>query len=416
MTESLRILILEDNPSDAELVQFELEEAGFVFTSKVVMAEEDFVRELQEYAPDIILSDYDLPRYNGVLALAEARRRRPDTPFILVTGAVTEDRAIDILTQGAKDYVLKTRLQQRLVPAVRRALAEAEEHRARKQVEEMLRESEALLREIAANIPGAIYKFRINPDGSYTMPYISAGAENLLELPVSSLTNSSMFFENVHPADVCSFRQSIVEATQRMERWTQEFRIVNSDGRVKWLHGSSNPAGLPDGSIIWNGVLLDITKQKQAEEELSRSQEELKTIYDHAPVMMCIVDTERRILNANVAFKAFIAIPENDLKEGHACGVFGCINALDDPRGCGFGKNCKNCALRLAMDDTFKTGMEHHHVEHHTILLREGVKREVTLLGSTTLIYGTEQKRLLLCLNDITEHKQTGENLQTSEE
>jgi PAS domain S-box-containing protein len=138
MAEPLRILILEDNPADVELVQFELEEAGLVFISKVVTTEEGFVRELQEYCPDLILSDYDLPRYNGASALLEARRRCADTPFILVTGAVTEDRAIEILTQGAKDYVLKNRLEQRLVPAVRRALAEAKEHRDRKKAEEEL--------------------------------------------------------------------------------------------------------------------------------------------------------------------------------------------------------------------------------------------------------------------------------------
>ena len=141
MAESLRILILEDNPTDVELIQFELQEAGLPFISKVVMAEADFVCEIQRYCPDLILSDYDLPRYNGALALAEVRRRCPGTPFILVSGAVSEDRAIEILTQGAKDYVLKNRLQQRLVPAVKRALAEAEEHRARKQAEVELREA-----------------------------------------------------------------------------------------------------------------------------------------------------------------------------------------------------------------------------------------------------------------------------------
>jgi len=135
MADSLRILILEDDPTDAELVQFELQEAGLSFTSKVVMNEDDFVRELQEFYPDLILSDYDLPHYNGSLALTEAKKHCPDTPFILITGTVSEDRAIEILSQGAKDYVLKNRLQQRLVPAVRRALAEIEEHRARKKAE-----------------------------------------------------------------------------------------------------------------------------------------------------------------------------------------------------------------------------------------------------------------------------------------
>ncbi|MDQ5987736.1 MAG: hypothetical protein CSYNP_03481 [Syntrophus sp. SKADARSKE-3] len=145
--ESHRFLILEDNPADAELIQFELEEAGISFIAKVVMNENDFVRELQEFAPDLILSDYDLPKFNGASALAAANRRCPDTPFILVTGAIVEDRAIEILTQGAKDYVLKSRLQQRLVPAVERALAEARELRARKRAEDELREAHAALEE-----------------------------------------------------------------------------------------------------------------------------------------------------------------------------------------------------------------------------------------------------------------------------
>jgi len=147
MAKPLRILLLEDNPIDAELIQFELREAGLSFTAKVVMAESDFLRELQKFKPDMILSDYDLPKYNGALALGEAKRKCPDTPFILVTGAITEDHAIEIFTQGAKDYVLKTRLQQRLVPAVRRVLAEAEEQRARKHAEAELREAHTNLEE-----------------------------------------------------------------------------------------------------------------------------------------------------------------------------------------------------------------------------------------------------------------------------
>lgn len=138
MQEPTRILILEDLATDAELIQFELQEAGFVYTPKWVTTESAYLQAIQEFSPDVILSDYDLPRYNGAQAMGEAARRCPDIPFILVTGAIGEDRAIEILTQGAKDYVLKNRLQ-RLAPAVRRALAEAQEQKARKQAEEELR-------------------------------------------------------------------------------------------------------------------------------------------------------------------------------------------------------------------------------------------------------------------------------------
>ena len=163
MAESLRIIILEDNLADAELVQFELKEAGLVFTAKVVMTRNDFVHELQTFSPDLILSDYDLPNYNGALALAEAKKRCPDVPFVLVTGAVGEDRAIEILTQGAKDYVLKSRLEQRLVPAIRRALAEAQEHKERKKAEEELKASSLYSRSlIEASLDPLV---TISPDG-----------------------------------------------------------------------------------------------------------------------------------------------------------------------------------------------------------------------------------------------------------
>ena len=137
MSDPLRILILEDNPADAELIQFELREEGICFTSKLVMTEGDFLRELREFSPNLILSDYDLPQYNGSLAFAAAKSQCPDVPFLLVTGAISEDRAIEMLTKGAKDYVMKNRLN-RLVPAVLRALAEAKEHKERQKAVEAL--------------------------------------------------------------------------------------------------------------------------------------------------------------------------------------------------------------------------------------------------------------------------------------
>ena len=140
----LRILLLEDDPNDAELIEHELREAGLDFISKRVKTGASFKKALSEFSPDLILSDYDLPHYNGIQALAEVKKQSPDIPFILVTGAVTEARAIEVLTSGAKDYVLKSRLS-RLVPAVERALAEAEEHKARRKAERKLREAHSTL-------------------------------------------------------------------------------------------------------------------------------------------------------------------------------------------------------------------------------------------------------------------------------
>lgn len=140
----IRVLLLEDNPVDAELIEFELINADLFFTMKRVDTENTFEQAIREFMPDIILSDYALPTYNGMQALSLAKKICPHVPFILVTGALTEDSAIEMFTSGAWDYVLKHRLS-RLVPAVRRALAEADEHKARHRAERELQKSYALL-------------------------------------------------------------------------------------------------------------------------------------------------------------------------------------------------------------------------------------------------------------------------------
>lgn len=140
MTDNIRILILEDMVSDAALVEDELQSGGLNFVSRVVSNKRDYLAALDHFSPDIILSDYNLPQYDGVKALHDVRSRLPDIPFILVTGAIGENLAIEIFISGANDYVMKDRLQ-RLVPAVHRALEEAREIKARKEAEAALRKA-----------------------------------------------------------------------------------------------------------------------------------------------------------------------------------------------------------------------------------------------------------------------------------
>ena len=104
----------------------------------------------------------------------------------------------------------------------------------------------------------------------------------------------------------------------------------------------------------------------------------------------------------NRAFVDFVGKTESELKEGQACGVFGCINALDDPRGCGYGPHCVSCSLRLAIEDTYKTGLGHRDIEWRSTLIGNGPQREVVLLGSTALIQAGNRSSVLLCLEDVT--------------
>jgi len=138
MSRELRILILEDLATDAKLIESELRKGGIAFSSMRVETREDFLKELRDFAPDLILSDYKLPSFDGSSALSIAKEQYPNVPFIFVSGTIGEELAIDTLKEGATDYVLKDRLA-RLIPAVGRALREAEERAVRKKIEEQLK-------------------------------------------------------------------------------------------------------------------------------------------------------------------------------------------------------------------------------------------------------------------------------------
>jgi DNA-binding NarL/FixJ family response regulator len=144
MDKELRILILEDMPTDAELIQDELRQAGMVFTPSCVRDRAAYLKALEEFAPDIILSDYSLPSFDGLAALKLAVDKCPDIPFIFVSGALGEERAIELLRKGATDYVLKSRLS-RLGPALTRALQEIRERRERDMALEALKKREQAL-------------------------------------------------------------------------------------------------------------------------------------------------------------------------------------------------------------------------------------------------------------------------------
>jgi diguanylate cyclase (GGDEF)-like protein len=131
----LRLLMVEDVPAEAEIAAWQLKSAGLTCAVKRVEREQDFRDALLHWHPDIILSDFTLPQFDGLTALEIALTDAPDVPFIFVSGTIGEEHAIKTLKRGAVDYVLKTNLA-RLAPAVRRALEEAESKRARRAAED----------------------------------------------------------------------------------------------------------------------------------------------------------------------------------------------------------------------------------------------------------------------------------------
>lgn len=155
MSDTLRILHLEDNPDDVELVRKTIAAQGIEAGIVDVENRADFINALVKGGYDLVLADYTLPSFDGLSALAIARAKFPFLPFIFVSGTMGEEKAVETLKHGATDYVLKTHLT-RLVPSIMRALREAEECAGRKKAQEALLDSEKRYRTIVENITDAL--------------------------------------------------------------------------------------------------------------------------------------------------------------------------------------------------------------------------------------------------------------------
>src|SRR5262252_599608 len=136
----MRLLLAEDDPADAELELRELKRSGLQVEPRVVATRDDFAAALRDFHPDLIVSDFSMPAFDGVEALRVARELAPGTPFIFVSGTLGEDHAISALKNGATDYVLKNNLV-RLPAAVERALQDNKERSARRKTEIDLEET-----------------------------------------------------------------------------------------------------------------------------------------------------------------------------------------------------------------------------------------------------------------------------------
>src|SRR5256885_11824416 len=156
MTERVRILLLEDVADDAELALLELGRSGLHADQRVVENRKSFVDALREFAPDVILSDFSMPGFDGMAALALVREICPDTPFIFVSGTIGEEFAVRALKSGATDYVMKTNLV-RLPAAVERALREGKERAARRKAEGELEALREQLRSIVSTLPDVVW-------------------------------------------------------------------------------------------------------------------------------------------------------------------------------------------------------------------------------------------------------------------
>jgi PAS domain S-box-containing protein len=261
MTAPLRVLLLEDSPSDAELIQELLEAEHFVGETRCVQTRDEFLLALQSGEVDLVLADYHLPGFDGFSALRLALGICPDVPFIFVSGTLGEEVAIEALKIGATDYVLKTRLS-RLIPAVQRALREADERAERKKAEEAARRSERELVEVIETIPAVA--FTTSADGS-------AGWVNRRWSEYTGLPSGEGWQATLHPEDLDEHLAKWHRSIASGEPFENEARHRSAEGEYRFFLVRAVPLRDERGKVVrWYGTLTDIEDRKRAEQERAR--------------------------------------------------------------------------------------------------------------------------------------------------
>jgi diguanylate cyclase (GGDEF)-like protein/PAS domain S-box-containing protein len=270
MQAPIKILLAEDVSTEAELDLRELKRAGLRVSHRIVDTEADFRRELAEFSPDIILSDFNMPRFDGMAALRIAREVAPDVPFIFVSGTIGEEYAIRALRNGATDYVLKTNLM-RLPAAVDRALENAQSLAARRKAEADLEATRETLASIFESLEDVLWSIAV-PAGETL--YVSSAVRRVYGCPPEDFRRSpGLWQELIHPED----RARVDSARSRMEIEGQcdvEHRIVWADGTVRWISTRSRLVRDAAGQASRiDGIARDITgqiEQRRRIERLSR--------------------------------------------------------------------------------------------------------------------------------------------------
>ena len=265
MHSKMNILMVEDVGSDAELVERELIRAGLQFHSRRVETREDYLRELTDHPPDVILADYSLPQFSAIEALRLLREADSVTPLLVVTGSNSEEVAVLCMQEGAEDYILKSGLK-RLPSAVDKALKKHRLDRERRQTEVALRHSEEQYRLITENTRDLICMLDLEAQFIYASPSF----ELVLGRPVTGVLGTKCA-PLIHPDEARAFKETLDEALFFRESRTADMRFRHANG--SWVAFETAASYIFDEHGKPQRVLLvsrDTSDRKRAEKEIRK--------------------------------------------------------------------------------------------------------------------------------------------------
>lgn len=273
MSVLLRVLLVEDSEDDALLLIRELRRGGFDTEYIRVDTPEALSAALEEQKWDIVISDYVMPRFSGLAALELVREKAPELSFIMVSGKMGEETAVDAMKAGAHDYVTKQNLS-RLIPAVARELREAEERRQRLEAERELHESEERYRDLVDLSPDAIVVYS---EGQVV--FVNRAGLTLIGANSIEEVNTRSFLEAIHPEDRKLIEQRMrVLLEERKSVPPVEVRLVRLDDSIAYVEAAATPI-MYRGKPAWQAVVRDITERKMEERRKEEIEEHKRDFY-----------------------------------------------------------------------------------------------------------------------------------------
>lgn len=287
---------MEDDPDYSDLVGCLLREEEFEPQIELVSSRESFESALWQRDFDLILADHGLPDYDGLRALGFVRSEHPKIPFLIVSGTIGEQTAISSLAAGATDYVLK-QWPERLVPAIRRALQEVAERAQCERFETELHRREDYFRTITENALDIVTILDANGNQLYNSPSLG----RVLGYAPNEVHGQSAF-NLIHPDDLARVKDAFQEGLQSADSTVRhEFRIRHRDG--SWRHleavGQNRLADKAVAGVVIN--CRDVTDRKLAEEELRRSEQRFRMLFEGSRDAIFVEDLEGKVLDVNPA-------------------------------------------------------------------------------------------------------------------
>jgi PAS domain S-box-containing protein len=407
MTGTLRVLLVEDSENDAVLLLRELRRGGYQPLSQRVSTPEDMEKAL--HAADegdepfqVVISDYYMPRFRAPDALRLLRELGYDLPFIVVSGKIGEDTAVEVMRAGANDYVTKENMS-RLCPAIERELREAEVRRDRERAEKELVRSEDRFRHLVEQIPAVTYvQEPIDSDTPKAITYMSPQYEAMLGYPPEKeMLDEEHWLRVLHPDDRERVFAEELRTDETGEPYRIEYRQIARDGRVVWVRDEATLIRDEEGnSLYWLGVQYDITEQKRAEEEFRKSEERFRATFEQAAVGIVQVGLDGEWLRFNDKFCDIVGYEREELG---AVSVFELVSPEDFERD--FDRGVRMLAGELR-----------DYTEEKLIVGKGGRRVWINLTVSLVHDDADEPRYFIAVAEDIGKRKQAEEERQRTQE